>query len=115
MSLDADNRRIYQEKKCFVTHTQNFFVYQIAYPHTSDLSVLQVVVPAHRLLSGLKQMLKKGMRRVLLQYLASLVPELWLFLIHSQVFNLSIVLLLACYYAVVCNTNLPGDEYLCKD
>lgn len=101
-----------------LAHTRNFFVYQIENPHASDLSVLQVVVPARRLLSGLKQMVKKGMRRVLLQYSASLVPELWLFLIHSQVFNPSIVLSYqpaAVQLVVVCYDSLPGDYYICKD
>lgn len=88
-TIEGSNRKI---NALAQTHTRNVFVYQIEYPHASDLSVLQVVVPACLLLSGLKQMVKKGMWRVLLQYSASLVPELWLFLIRSQVFNPSIVL-----------------------
>lgn len=97
------------------THTRNAFVYQIEYPHASDLSVLQVVVPARLLLSGLKQMGKKGMWRVLLQYSASLVPELWLFLIRSQVFNPSIVMSYQPAAVVVCYNSLPEDYYWCKD
>lgn len=73
--------------------TWYFFVYQLEYPHMSDLSMLRVIVPVRHLLSSPKQVkiLKKGMWRML-QCLAPLVAELWLFPTHSQVFSSSITL-----------------------
>lgn len=107
--IEGSNRKINA-----LAHTQDYFVYQIEYPHTSDLSVLWVVVPACRLLSGLKQMKKwkKGTWIVLLQSSAPLVPELWLFLTHSQVFSTFIAPSYqpaAVQLVVACCSDLPAD------